>query len=276
MMSWLTTIVQFNSSSVVWRSLVEKITGQCPYGVEIMTAETLLPQRLEQSSTEALKQDLLSRVEGQDTASLKQKVRQCQALQPLFKALSQRNPYPSPVDQRSHIIGAWRPLWSTIPYQDILPGRIRSQSYQIFHDNGYYANLARYALGHQSSFWRRLPSILIALDLMIIQRFSAQRDRWQIQNVAVKQALQFRAAPLAVDKAEDWFAAVVQRLDLKTKEAFQMDGFFDRSTTKKLKTAFQATPEFEHLYIDSDFRIVKTRREAKQRFSYTVAVRLDS
>lgn len=36
---------------------------------------------------------------------------------------------------------------------------------------------------------------------------------------------------------------------------------------KKYKTALGAIPQFEHLYIDNDFRLVKTRREAKQRAS---------
>lgn len=240
-----------------------------------MATEVLPLQQLEQKSTEDLKQELLSRIEDRDTASLKQKVKQYeQELKPLFEALSQRNPYPSPMEQRSHLIGAWQPIWSTIPYQDLLPGRVRSQSYQIFHEDGYYANLARYAPGHRSSFWQRLSSILVALDLMIIQRFSVEGDRWQIQNVAVKQALRFRATSLSVEKADGWFTKAVQ--SLSDKDAFQMDGAIDRSTTKKLKTAFQAVPEFEHLYVDDHLRLVKTRREAKQRFSYTIAVRLQS
>ena len=48
----------------------------------------------------------------------------------------------------------------------------------------------------------------------------------------------------------------------------------DSSTAKKYKTALGATPQFEHLYIDRDFRLVKSKREAKQRASYTIAVRL--
>ncbi|HEY9728229.1 MAG TPA: hypothetical protein V6D50_17395, partial [Chroococcales cyanobacterium] len=48
----------------------------------------------------------------------------------------------------------------------------------------------------------------------------------------------------------------------------------DKSTAKRLETTLLTIPQFEHLYVDRDFRLVKTRREAKQRPSYTIAVRL--
>lgn len=48
----------------------------------------------------------------------------------------------------------------------------------------------------------------------------------------------------------------------------------DQSTVKKFKKAFLATSQLEHLYIDPEFRIVKTQREANQRPSYTIAVRI--
>ena len=88
--------------------------------------------------------------------------------------------------------------------------------------------------------------------------------------------------PLTIAKADSWFIKVMRNEvmpiglsrsqidDTSTKVQFKN---LDRSTTKRFKTTFGATPQFEHLYIDPDFRIVKTRREAKQRPSYTIAIR---
>ncbi|WP_289500572.1 hypothetical protein [Gloeocapsopsis sp. IPPAS B-1203] len=40
-----------------------------------------------------------------------------------------------------------------------------------------------------------------------------------------------------------------------------------------MEKTYLATPQLEHLYVDRDFRIVKTQREAAQRPSYTIAIR---
>lgn len=89
-----------------------------------------------------------------------------------------------------------------------------------------------------------------------------------------------RAIPLSVDKAEDWFREVVKsntKLSTRTIDSLEVPELkhFDKSAFKKFQKAFKATPQFEHLYIDHNFRLVKTRREAKQRPSYTLAVRVD-
>ncbi|MFS0518274.1 hypothetical protein ACEYW6_26640 [Nostoc sp. UIC 10607] len=47
----------------------------------------------------------------------------------------------------------------------------------------------------------------------------------------------------------------------------------DRNTVKKFEKAYLATSFLEHIYIDNDFRLVKSQREATQRPSYTIAVR---
>ena len=35
-------------------------------------------------------------------------------------------------------------------FQDMLPGRLREQSYQVFADNGYYANAAYFSIDGSS------------------------------------------------------------------------------------------------------------------------------
>ena len=234
---------------------------------------------LSQKTVESLKNELLALTKGRDTESLNQKRLFYQnTLSPLFEELSRRNPHPSAEEQAPIILGGWLPVWSTIPFQDILPGRIREQSYQIFQSNGYYANIARYAPGQQLPFLRNISSKLLAYDLMVIQKYSVRDGRWDIQNVGIEQAFGKREIPLDIEQAESWFTTVF-------KAKFEVDSQpinlgqpseltnLDETTRKKFKKIFLATPQFEHLYIDSEFRLVKTQREANQRPSYTIAVR---
>lgn len=224
-------------------------------------------------STEELKQKIIKLTKNRDTDSIGQKAQFAKTeLAPLFAELSRRNPYPNPEDQVSVVLGAWASMWSSIPYQDLLPGRIREQSYQIFRDNGYYANMARYAPGHNLPFLQKLSSILLAYDLMVLQKFEVREGQWHIQNIAVKQALRVGVTPLSIEKAEDWFSNVLNS-NLKIPKAELLPNL-DKSTAKRLETTLLTIPQFEHLYVDRDFRLVKTRREAKQRPSYTIAVRL--
>jgi hypothetical protein len=246
----------------------------------VFADKVLSPNQLSHWSTEELKQELLKLTESRNTEPIKQKVLFYKnALAPIFEELSRRNPYPRAEDQVSLVLGVWSPVWSTIPYQDLLPGRIREQSYQIFHGNGYYANMARYAPGQKIPFLQKLSSILLAYDLMVIQKYEVRDGQWNIQNIGIEQSFRVGAIPLSIEKAENWFTEVVNSQAKKlsktiaTLEAPSLENL-DRSTAKKLKTAFLMIPEFEHLYIDRDFRLVKTQREAKQRPSYTIAVRL--
>ena len=231
-------------------------------------------EQLSQKSTEELKQNLLQLTQGRDFQPLKQKVQFYQEhLEPIVTELSRRNPLPQAQEQLDCILGVWTPVWSTIPFQDILPGRVSVQSYQIFHDDGFYANIARYAPGSKLKLgWlQKLTSALLAFDLMIVQKYGVKDGQWQIENISIKQALRWQGATLTISKADAWFTKIArsssQSVDLKN---------LNNSTAKKLKTSFGATPQFEHLYMDRDFRIVKTRREAKQRPSYTIAIRRDS
>lgn len=237
-----------------------------------MPHQRLTPPQPQQKSTEELKQYLQEALAEQEGRPLKQKVALADnELAPIFQTLKSRNPLPQPEEQLPVMLGIWTPIWTTIPYQDILPGRIHNQSYQIFHEDGFYANIARYAPGH-SSLWQRISNLLVALDLMVIQQFAVRDHQWAIQNIAIKQILRCRTQALTPQRADDWFTEVVARLSNSSGQQ-TIDQSIDRSTTKKLKTAFQSQPEFEHLYIDDDFRLVKTRRDSKQRYSYTIVTR---
>ena len=237
-----------------------------------MAEHKLSLEPLHQLSTAALKQELLRLTAKRDTDALSQKVQFFKdTLAPLFTELSTRNPYPKVEEQAALVIGAWRPLWSTIPFQDTIPGRLREQSYQIFHADGYYANVARYAPGKQLPLMKQLPSFLVAYDFMIIQQYQIANAQWYIQNVAIQQKLRFGPVPLSPERAESWFTKVAAQKDFVAVPDFEN---LDQKTAKRFITIFQATPQLEHLYIDPEFRLVKSQRSAKQRPSYTIAVRL--
>ncbi|MBH8551307.1 hypothetical protein I8751_02690 [Nostocaceae cyanobacterium CENA357] len=235
-------------------------------------------EQLTDWNTQEIKNKILELVAGRDIEPLRDKVKFYQnELSPYFGELSRRNPFPNVVEQLPIVIGVWIPIWSTIPFQDILPGRLHEQSYQIFHDNGYYANIARYAPG-QSTFWRRFTSKLPAYDLMVMQKYAIEDNNWCIQNVGLFQALKNREKPLTIDDADEWFTAIAKSkfqeiaAEVDLRQELQLENM-DRSTVKKFEKAYLATPVLKHLYIDHDFRLVKSQREAKQRPSYTITVR---
>jgi hypothetical protein len=241
-----------------------------------MAADTLA-QELAQKSTDQLKQDLLKLVRDRDGEPLGKKVAFAKTeLAPWFAELNRRNPFPNPPDQVDLVVGVWWPVWSTIPFQDTFPGRIYEQSYQIFQANGYYANMARYAPGNKLPLLRRFTNKLLAYDFMIVQKFDVRSNQWFIQNVGIEQAFRLNLSPLTIDKAQAWFESIAQAklaADAQSQSTTPNFDKLDKSTAKKYEKIFQATPQLEHLYIDRDFRLVKTQREAKQRPSYTIAVR---
>lgn len=237
-----------------------------------MVEHKLSLEPLHQLSTTALKQELLRLTAKRDTDALSQKVQFFKdTLAPLFEVLSTRNPCPNVEAQAALVIGTWKPLWSTIPFQDTIPGRLREQSYQIFHADGYYANIARYAPGKQLPLMKQMPSFLFAYDFMIIQQYQIANAQWYIQNVAIQQQLRFGPVPLNPERAEAWFTKVAAQKDFVEVPNFAN---LNPKTAKRFTTIFQATPQLEHLYIDPEFRLVKSQRSAKQRPSYTIAVRL--
>lgn len=242
------------------------------------TLKSAHAQLLSEHSTTELKNELLALIDGRDSEPLKTKVQFYQnELTPYIAELNRRNPFPSAVDQVEQVLGVWTPIWSTIPFHDILPGRIREQSYQIFKANGYYANVARYEPGHQFSIVQKFSAFLAAYDLMVMQKFSVRNGQWCIQNVAIEQSLRRRDVALTIGAAEEWFTSILSsRLNPDSQtlqlQAPQLDKL-DRSTVKKFEKTYLATPLFEHLYVDPELRIVKTQREQSQRPSYTIAVR---
>lgn len=243
--------------------------------------QNIIPNKdLTNCTTSELKNKVLEIVKGKNNQTLREKVKFYQnELEPYFTELSRRNPISNVVEQATIVIGIWKSVWSTIPFQDIVPGRIDEESYQIFHDDGYYANIARYAPGHQSNFLRIFTSKIPAYDLMVLQKYAIKNEQWQIQNVGIFQALKKRDKPLTIDDADSWFTSIVKskfqqpaaQIDLK--QEVNLDTV-DRNTIKKFEKAYLSTPTLEHLYIDNDFRLVKSQREAKQRPSYTIAVRI--
>lgn len=237
-----------------------------------------ISKNFKEIDTKDLKQELIHLTQGRDQERLNKKVQFYQdKLAPIFEELSQRNPYPKAEEQDSLIQGVWMPIWSTIPFQDLIPGRILEQSYQIFLENGYYGNIARYAPLNQLPLLDKLDK-LVVYDLLLLQKYEIKENKWFIQNVGFKQAFKLGVAPLDIEKAKNWLVKIVEsksNLTLQETEVFKLPFLknINQKISKQLKGALKATPQFEHLYIDSDFRLVKTRREAKQRPSYTIAVR---
>lgn len=114
---------------------------------------------------------------------------------------------------------------------------------------------------------------------MLIQKYEIQDNQWLIENVGFKQRFKLGVTPLSQEKAKTWLKEKVQsQSDLNSSETEILNLPFLKSInqkiSKQLKGAFKAKPQFEHLYIDTDFRLVKTRREAKQRPSYTITVKV--
>jgi hypothetical protein len=275
-------------------------------------ADMLSAERLTQASTESLKTLLLKLVTHREAEPMAKKVKYLnEHLLPLFQELERRNPAPDVTQQVPLVQGIWRSVWSTIPFQDILPGRVRDQSYQIFASNGLYANMARYRLGHKQPLLNWVSRWLLSYDLMILQtyavseksgdeesgndRFGSEKanlgenftaeltsGQWNIQNVGIRQVLHFGPASFDAQAANDWFqkavAAYQQSPSVKNSgkdsNVTTPTKGISRTLQKKYKKVSQARPMLEHLYIDNDFRLVKTLREKNQRPSYTVAVKL--
>jgi len=244
--------------------------------VQPQTSET---KPLKDYNTAELKQQLIEIAQPHDADSLSDKIKfYQQTLAPWVEELATRNPTPNLEEQAQLVVGSWTPIWSTIPFQDVLPGRRREQSYQIFREDGYYANIARYAPGMNLPLFRNLSLNLIVYDLMLIQKYEIQEQTWQIENITIKQALKLGASSLTIAKAQAWFeqemASPFQEMDAN---AMKVRLPFSKKATQKasqqLKGAAKAKPKLEHLYIDQDFRLVKSQRESKQRPSYTITVR---
>ncbi len=243
---------------------------------------TSTPESLASLSTDELKTRLLDLVKGQDELSVSKKVRFFkERLAPYFDELEKRNPTPDVHEQIPLVQGTWLSVWSTIPFQDILPGRVRSQSYQIFADNGYYANLARYRPGRKTPILSWFAKRLLSYDLMILQTYAvgegtpedSAQQTWEIENIGIQQKLKVGAIALSPANAQNWFDQAMAEYKEKQDNPLEIESA-DRATRKKYEGVYKAKPQLEHLYIDKDFRLVLSRREKSQRPSYTITTRI--
>lgn len=240
-------------------------------------------------SANRLKARILEIVTGRDEDVVSKKIALLDdTLMPLFQALAQLNPVPEAKQQIPLMQGLWYCFWSTIPFQDILPGRVHEQSYQIFSDNGLYANLARYRPGHKQPFFNKISKFLLSYDLMILQTYAlndtVDADRtsepaqvlhqWDIENVGIKQRLRIGSTSLNADQVNDWFQQATTQYQKRPEkhEAIPMRGV-NNTMRKRYEKVYKARPCLEHMYIDSNFRLVKSIREKNQRPSYTIAIR---
>lgn len=253
------------------------------------------PVALASASTPTLKASLLKQVEDRDAEPMGKKVRFAnETLLPLFNELENRNPTPDLNQQIPLLKGIWFPVWSTNPFQDILPGRVRHESYQIFDDHGFYANLARYKPGRKAPILSWVSRWLLSYDLLIMQSYAVQdlaaaeadhpfaasqagHEYWEIQNVSIQQILRFGSRSFSAETAQAWFNRVVAKHqkspDSQPPIPTPAQGT-RRVTARQYEQISKARPHLDNLYIDPDFRLVKTQREKSQRPSYTVAVRL--
>lgn len=245
------------------------------------------------ADTATLKASLLKQIDAREAEPMAKKVRFAnETLLPLFDELERRNPTPDLNQQIPLLKGIWLPVWSTIPFQDIIPGRVHHESYQIFDDNGFYANLARYKPGRKTPILSWVSRWLLSYDFMIMQSYGIQtltaadhpsapgqlgQDYWEIQNVCIRQILRFGSPSFSAEAAQTWFNQTVdnyQKNPASQPQTARSSQGKNRVTTKQYEQIAQARPRLDHLYIDQDFRLVKTQREKSQRPSYTVALRL--
>ncbi|MEB3232452.1 MAG: hypothetical protein VKJ64_15695 [Leptolyngbyaceae bacterium] len=247
------------------------------------------------ADTATLKSNLLKQVEHRDGDAMAKKVRFAkETLMPLFAELTKRNPIPDLHQQIPLLKGVWLTVWSTIPFQDILPGRVLHESYQIFNDSGYYANLARYKPGRKAPLLKWISRWLLSYDLMITQSYAVQEQPdadvegnldlrttqdqfWDIRNLYIRQSLRIGSLSFSPDMAQRWFDQTLTAY-LQNGQSQQIPSTNPKDKTrinaKQYQQISKARPLLDNLYIDQDFRLVKTQREKSQRPSYTVAVRL--
>ncbi|MEH2067999.1 MAG: hypothetical protein V7K47_07500 [Nostoc sp.] len=200
-------------------------------------------------------------------------------LLPYFIKLSQHNPVFNITEQLRLLVGVWTPIWSTISFHETLPKRIQEQSFQIFQQNGYCASVARYILGKESFSYRESPLKLLAYDFMVVQKYEVKNGKWYIQDVGKFQAFKNPEIPLTLESASDWFTNVFNTqvkssvLKVNLPKALELDNLDTNNAAQNQKTCLATSLVFEHLYIDSDWRLVKTQTDASQLPNYTIAVK---
>ena len=242
--------------------------------------DLLLKNQLSAPKKVKFKNEILARVQSRSPKALNDEISFYKTeLLPYFIKLSQHNPVFSVTDQLRLLVGVWTPIWSTISFHESLPQRIQEQSFQIFQHDGYCASIARYILGKESSLSDNFQSQLPAYDFMILQKYGVQNGKWDLQNIDRFQAFKNREDPLTLESVYNWFTNIVNTkvklnsLKLALPKALELENI-EINYTNDLKKASLATSQvFEHLYIDNDWRLVKTQTDASHLPSYTISVR---
>ncbi|MEH1842101.1 MAG: hypothetical protein V7L20_26050 [Nostoc sp.] len=242
--------------------------------------DLLLKDKLSAKKTLKVKKEILARVQGRELESLNAEMNFYKTeLLPYFIKLNQYNPVVSVTEQLRLLVGVWTPIWSTISFHESLPQRIQEQSFQIFQHDGYCASIARYILGKDSSLSDNFQLKLPAYDFMILQKYGVQNGKWDLQNIDRFQAFKNREIPLTLESVYNWFTNVVNtKVKLNAaKEALPKAlklGNIEINNANEFQKPYLAPSQvFEHLYIDIDWRLVKTQTDASHLPSYTIFVK---
>ncbi|MBN3922752.1 hypothetical protein [Nostoc sp. NMS4] len=247
----------------------------------MVTFDLLLKNQFSAPKKLKVKNEILARVQGRKPEPLKAEMNFYKTeLLPYFIKLSQHNPVFSVTEQLRLLVGVWTPIWSTISFHESLPKRIQDQSFQVFQPDGYCANIARYLLGKNLSLSDNYQSNLPAYDFMMIQKYGVKNGKWHLQNIDRFQAFKNREIPLNLESVYNWFANVV---NTKVKpnaskevlpEALNLENLEINHGNEFPKTYLTTSQVFENLYIDNDWRLVKTQTDASHLPSYTIAVKI--
>ena len=242
--------------------------------------DLLQKNQLSVTKTLKVKNEILARVQDRKPETLNAEIKFYKTeLLPYFIKLSQHNPVLSVTEQLRLLVGVWTPIWSTISFHESLPKRIQEQSFQIFQRDGYCASIARYILGKESSLSQNFESNLPAYDFMVVQKYGVQNGKWGLQNIDRFQAFKNREIPLTLESVYSWFTNVVNtkvKLNaskLALPKAVKLENLEINHANEFQKTSLATSQVFENLYIDNDWRLVKTQTDASHLPSYTIAVR---
>lgn len=242
--------------------------------------DLLLENKLSASKKRKFKKEILARVQGRNPDYLDDEINFYKTeLLPYFIKLSEHNPVASVTEQLRLLVGVWTPIWSTISLHESLPKRIQDQSFQIFQRDGYCASVARYIMGKESSLSHNYQSNLPAYDFMVIQKYGVQNGKWYLQNIDRFQAFQNREIPLTLESVYNWFTNVVNtKVNLNSPKddlpkVLNLDNIEINHPNEFQKTSLATSQIFENLYIDNDWRLVKTQTDSSHLPSYTIAVK---
>ncbi|MEH2046779.1 MAG: hypothetical protein V7L12_26640 [Nostoc sp.] len=226
------------------------------------------------------KNEILARVQGRKPEALNEEIYFYKTeLLPYFIKLSQQNPVFSVTEQLRLLVGVWTPIWSTISFHESLPKRIQEQSFQIFQHDSYCASVARYIMGKEPSLSHNFQSRLPAYDFMVIQKYGVQNGKWYLQNIDRFQAFKNREVPLTLESVYNWFTNLLNNKvklnasKLVLPKAFKLENSEINDANDFEKMSLATSQVFEHLYIDNDWRLVKTQTDASHLPSYTIFVR---